>query len=101
MSIFLAWRHLVRWLRTLILKLSRKQPVNWTDEIDELTEITNEALDAQGYPMPDQKPKPSPTAAPSPDQVPDQVPEKTRRFHGRLIEWLRRKNSEHRNNEEK
>jgi hypothetical protein len=90
----MVWRHLVRWLRQLILRLSANKPVDWPTEVNSLVAIANEALDYQGKPMPDQNPNKTPTPAPSPAPTPTpEVPPKTRLFHGRLIEWLRRKNA--------
>lgn len=117
---FLIWRRFVRWLRNLGIKLGRKQPVDWTAEISDLLGIVNSALDKEGVPKvpnptpnnptpasePTSQPIPNSTAAPSKPTTPpapmtDQsaAPVKQRRFQGRLIAWLRRRNSERKANE--
>jgi len=43
---FVLWRKFVVWLRTLLLKLARKQPIKWDEEIIEVTEIIHDVVEA-------------------------------------------------------
>lgn len=88
---FLVWRKLVRWLRTLLIHIGRKEPINASAEMNQLITIVNEALDQAGVPpMPTPNPTPSPTPAPSPNGQP--VKPKRGPFR-RLLALLRGKNN--------
>jgi len=47
---FFTWLRLKRWFRNFVLALSTHTPISWRSEVEELTDIANEALDKKGYP---------------------------------------------------
>lgn len=75
---FVIWRRFVVWLRTLLLKLSRKEKVEWDKEIVEVVDIVHDALDKQQSKTPATEPKEEPKA-PNYDII-GTVPREKRRF---------------------
>jgi hypothetical protein len=75
---FLIWRRFVVWLRTLLLKLSRKEKVEWDKEIVEVVDIVHDALDKQQPSEPKNEPKNEPKL-PNYDII-GKVPREKRRF---------------------
>lgn len=76
------WRKLVVWLRTLLLKISKKEKVEWAKSIGELLTIIADILAKQPSPV-----KPVEPATPT---VPDYdiIPKPPRK---RLLDWLLRR----------
>jgi hypothetical protein len=80
---FLLWRRFIVWLRTLLLKLVRKEVINWDQEIVTLTNILREFLKKQS----DKKPPPK--------QIESKIPEydiigDIKKPRKRLLDWLRK-----------
>ena len=65
------WLRFKRWLRSLLLALAMHAKINWAEEVNELVDIANDALDKNKVP-----PLPEPTPTPQP---PTPEPERRRR----------------------
>jgi hypothetical protein len=84
---FTLWRKLVVWLRTLLLKLSKKEKIKWTDSLSELLTIIANMLTKQTE---TQEPiKPIKPIKPVKPIIPDYTIIPTPRK--RLLDWLFRR----------
>jgi hypothetical protein len=84
---FTLWRKLVVWLRTFLLKISKKEKVEWGKSISELLTIIAGLLTKQEDGV---IPQPVEPVKPTKPTVPDYniIPKPTRK---RLLDWLLRR----------
>lgn len=81
------WRKLVTWLRAILLKISRKEKIEWCKEIIELLAIIGSMLDKQ-IPQPEPIDPTKPVTPPIPNyDIIGKIPRPKRR----LLDWLLRR----------
>ena len=84
---FLVWRRFVVWLRNLLLKLSRKDKVEWDKEIIDVLDIIDDAIPET---QPETKPELQPETKPEPPKY-DIIGTVDKKKKKPLFWWLRRK----------
>lgn len=48
LKLFLVWRSFTHWWLNLFISIGLKKPIDWIQKVNDMTKITNDALDASG-----------------------------------------------------